>query len=173
MPKGLIIIADPKQSGTSAKMIAPTIKLLYNKRKLKCDIVNLYVDQFQSTMPEGIIEDTIKKSYMHQIKTADHIHIISSVSFGGIDSSIEGFIEKILNPDTNLKKSTFFYLNHSQKPKTRFNTAWFRVRFSPLMKILNIKEIIQLDYGWESTTSDKNKSLKKLRNKLIKKLFNE
>ncbi len=182
MAKGIIIVSDPNPHGISHKLIAPTIKLIYSKRGFKCDVVDLYRDEFNPMATDATASNLIARHYKHLIKTADHIHFISNVNLGGISPGLEGFFDQVLNKgfaydiiDNKTKsrlhkKEVYFYLQHSKKMRTRFNAAWMRLRFSVIPTIFKTSTIFQSDLTW-GVKEVKSKKIKEIRNKLISKLF--
>jgi putative NADPH-quinone reductase len=184
MSKGLIIIADSNAIGMSHKLIAPTIKLLYIKRGFKCDVIDLHSDEFNPMSTRESVSNKLSKHYKHLIKTADHIHFVTSVNLGGISPGLEGFFEQVLTngfaynmngdkPKSRLhKKEVYFYLQHSKRMKTRFNSAWLRLKFSVIPTIFKTSTIFQSDLNW-GDPKVKNKKIKKVINSLISKLFKD
>jgi len=187
MPKGLIIISDSNQVGISHKLIVPTIKLLYLKRGYDCTVINLHQTGFDPMLPPSNIDsknNAITKAYKHYFKTADQIHFISNKHTGGLSAGIEGFLEHVVTngfayqyDGTKLisrvkNKEVFFHVHNSYKNITKFDSIWFRIKLSKLPKLFKSCNIYQSDLSWANQKS-KNKKIKKLRDTLIKKLFNE
>lgn len=183
MPKGIIIISDPDPHGISHKLIKPTIKLLYTKRGFTCDIIDLYRDEFNPMATKDTAINLIARHYKHQVKTADHIHFISSANLGGLNPGIEGFFEQVLSDgfaynNTNGKtksrldkKEVYFYIHHSSQIKTnKFNAVWMRLRFSIIPTIFKTSTIFQSDLNWIEPRV-KLRGIEKIRNKIISKLF--
>jgi len=182
MAKGIIIVSDPNPLGISHKLIAPTIKLLYSKRGLDCSVIDLYRDEFNPMATDATAANLIARHYKHIIKTADHIHFISNVNLGGVSPGLEGFFDQVLNKGFAYdvvnnktksrlhKKEVYFYLHHSKKMRTRFNAAWMRLKFSVIPTIFKSSTIFQSDLTW-GINEVKSKKIKKIRNKLISKLF--
>ena len=182
MLKGIIIISDPNPYGISHKLIAPTIKLLYSKRNLKCDVIDLYRDEFNPMATDATASNLISRHYKHLIKTADHIHFISNINLGGISPGLEGFFDQVLNKgfaydviDNKTKsrlhkKEVYFYLYHKKTMRTRFNATWMRLKFSIIPTIFKTSTIFQSDLTW-ADPKIKSKKINKIRNKLISKLF--
>ena len=54
--------------------------------------------------------------------------------------------------------------------RTRFNAAWMRLKFSVIPTIFKSSTIFQSDLTW-GINEVKSKKIKKIRNKLISKLF--
>tara|TARA_B110000902_G_scaffold260386_1_gene333209 strand:- start:588 stop:1139 length:552 start_codon:yes stop_codon:yes gene_type:complete len=180
--RALIVIADKNQYGLSHKLIAPTIKLLYIKRGFKCNVINLHTDEFDAALIDTAPVSAMVRSYKHLIKTSDHIHFITSVHLGGLSPALEGFLEQALTGGFAFdydgskttgrlrKKRAFFHIGHSNHIRSKFTSAYLRIKFSILQRIFKDITITQSDSSWV----DKNKRAKginKLRNRLIKKLF--
>jgi len=184
MSRGLIVVSDSNPLGLSHKLIAPTIKLLYTKRGFKCDIIDLHRDEFNPMANRDSLSNKLSKHYKHHIKTADHIHFITSVNLGGISPGLEGFFEQVLTsgfaydsidgkPKGRLhKKEVYFYLQHTKTMKTKFNAAWLRLKFSVIPTIFKTSTIFQSGLSW-GDREIKSKKINKVRNTLIKKLFND
>jgi|TARA_B110000114_G_scaffold170785_1_gene195924 putative NADPH-quinone reductase len=180
--RALIVIADKNQYGLSHKLIAPTIKLLYIKRGFKCQVVNLHADEFDAALIDTAPVSAMARSYKHLIKTADHIHFITSIHLGGLSPALEGFLEQALTIGFAFdydgskttgrlrKKRAFFHLQHTNNVKSKFNSAYLRIKFSILQRIFKDITITQSDNSWIDRDK-KTKGINKLRNSLIKKLF--
>jgi putative NADPH-quinone reductase len=180
--RALIVIADKNQCGLSHKLIAPTIKLLYIKRGFKCQVVNLHADEFDAALIDTAPVSAMARSYKHLIKTADHIHFITSIHLGGLSPALEGFLEQALTIGFAFdydgskttgrlrKKRAFFHLQHTNNVKSKFNSAYLRIKFSILQRIFKDITITQSDNSWIDRDK-KTKGINKLRNSLIKKLF--
>tara|TARA_B110000285_G_scaffold122222_1_gene138177 strand:- start:191 stop:742 length:552 start_codon:yes stop_codon:yes gene_type:complete len=180
--RALIVIADKNQYGLSHKLIAPTIKLLYIKRGFKCNVVNLHTDEFDAALIDTAPISAMVRSYKHLIKTSDHIHFITSVHLGGLSPALEGFLEQALTSGFAFdydgskttgrlrKKRAFFHIQHANHIRSKFNSAYLRIKFSILQRIFKDITITQSDSSWVDRNK-RTKGINKLRNKLIKKLF--
>ena len=63
MPKALFIIADPNPVGLLAKSIFPTIRLLYVKKGIKTETIDLYKSGFDFMSKGNMISNSFIKSY--------------------------------------------------------------------------------------------------------------
>lgn len=179
---GLIIISDPNPHGVSHKLIAPTIKLLYTKRGFKCNVVDLYRDEFDPMATEVTASNRMSRHYKHLVKTATSIHFISSVNLGGISPGLEGFFDQVLSrgfaydmidgkSKSRLdKKDVYFYLQHPNKIKFKFNSTWLRLKLSVIPTIFKTSTIFQSDLSW-AEYKVKTREINKIRSKLTKKIF--
>lgn len=183
MPKGLIIISDSNPYGISHKLIAPTIKFLYTKRGLDCDVINLHDGGFDPMIsPIDSKNNAVTKAYKHYFKMADQIHIITNRHLGGLSAGVEGFFEHVLTSGFSYQyngstmksmiknKDVYFHIHDPHANNVIFNSTWFRIKFSGISKLFKSTTIFQSDLNWADTTI-KNKKIHKLRDSLIKKLF--
>jgi hypothetical protein len=180
MKKGLIILADANQVGIGYKLILPIVKYFYIKGDSKYQIINLYREGFDP-MVTDTITGSITRSYMHAIKTADEIHVITNSHLGGISPSFEGFIERIFKNDfayqrdgssrmSRLKsKDIYYYVTYNTK-RFRYGPVWLRLKFiiGKLFKSSTVFQIYLDDVLQQDTKQYKarlNKSIKKKLNK--------
>lgn len=180
MPKGLIILADSNQVGISYKLILPIVKYFYAKGDTKYQIINLYREGFDPMVTDSTV-GVLSRSYMHAIKTADEIHIITNSHLGGLSPSIEGFFERILKNDFAYQrkghsrssrintKDVYFYVTFNTK-RFRYGPIWLRLKFI-IGKLFKSSTVFQI-YLDDVLSRDKKAYQKSLNDK-IKRALNK
>ena len=180
MRNALIIIADSHRTGINHKSVLPTIRYKYIKSENKYAIIDLYKDSYVATADGVSKPDKMTRSYMHCLKTATEVHIVTSAHLGGVSNMLQGFLElvvkegfaynyknKTLKSRFN-KKNLYVYVFH-KGDYYRFNPIWFRFKFI-ISKLFNQTKIIQYNYKGISKIG-RPEFLKKLNSKLTKWLF--
>jgi len=171
MPKALFIIADPNSVGLLTKSIFPTIRLLYVKKGIKTETVDLYKSGFDFMSKGNMISNSFIKSYIHSIKTATHIHILTSTALGGFSPAFEGFLDNVIvdqyiSKDKDIQKKTFFHVFHINKKKISFfNLVYLRLKLLIIPKAFKNSHIYQYDLNM---INNRTKVLQKLRSKILK-----
>lgn len=173
MHKVLFIIADPNPVGLLAKAIFPTIRLLYVKKGIKTEELNLYKGGFDFMSKGNMISDSFIKSYLHSIKTATHIHVLTPTVLGGFSPALEGFLDNVIFDQyiakgRDIKKKTFFHVFHLNKRNfSFFNLIYLRLKLLIIPTAFKDSHIFQYDM---SMINNKNKVLQKIRTKILKHL---
>lgn len=178
MHRALVIIADDNYSGINRTVILPAIRYKYLKSEYKATVVDLDRDDYN--IMSGNASDPLTRSYMHYLKCADEVHIITSSNLGGIPSKLELFFKYVLRNDyaykvvsnkikTKLSKTDLYvYIEHEYK-YFKFNALWFRFRFV-ISKLFNNIKIEQNMFSVFNKV-DKQTFVNKFNNKLNKWLF--
>jgi hypothetical protein len=96
MRNALIIIADSHKTGINHKSVLPTIRYKYIKSENKYAIIDLYKDSYVATADGVSKPDKMTRSYMHCLKTATEVHIVTSAHLGGVSNMLQGFLELVV-----------------------------------------------------------------------------
>jgi len=95
----LLIIAHPNPLSFENNKLLKTIGMSYKREGHNINVIDLYKDGYNPSMFVGdlskINNNAFSKSYRHQIKTSDHIWIISPTRWLTLSPLIEGFIDQV------------------------------------------------------------------------------
>lgn len=160
MKKAVIFIADSNQVGLSKKLIAPTVKLLYQKAGWKCRVVDLYTCDFDPLQTNGLIQETFMKSFYHEINGSSHVHIFTHNYLGGYSAAFEGFIENMFNSkyisESWKKKRLFIHINYVDKSPFLKSLSWSRFTSGRIKDIFKTVKVFSSDLTWTDATTKRN-----------------
>ena len=180
MRNALIIIADSHSSGINHKSVLPTVRYKYLKSEHKYMLIDLYKDNYDTSSDFKAKPDNLTRSYMHCLKTATEVHIITSAHLGGVSNKLEGFLELVMKEGFAFnikskqiksrfdKKDLFVYVFHKDNYHW-FNPVWFRFKFT-ISKLFKSTKITQYNYTGIAKNG-RPEFLKRLNKKLTKWLF--
>lgn len=160
MSKCLIVIADSNPQTYTHKSILPTIKRAYAKKNWDFEIINLYREGFDITDTNR--DNLFVKSFKHQIKSATHIHFISTTGLFGFSPMMIGFFDHVLTegfayskkksffkstyqPHLS-KKDVWFHISHTKTKATKLNLSWLKLK-QTISAVFKNAEVLQ--YGLE------------------------
>ena len=155
MRKAVIFIADSNPVGQGHKLILPAIRFVYLKKGIDCKIIDPYRQGYDPTFTPNMGKNSMAQSYKHLLKTADHIHFITSSHLGGISPMMEAIFEQVLvngfaydRPANvrkqKLKRKAFFYVMYNHKV-SKLNLLWLRLKFIILKQVFGSGEIMQFN----------------------------
>jgi hypothetical protein len=178
--KAVIFIADSDPNGQGHKLILPAIRFVYIKKGIECKVIDPYRQGYDPTSTSNMEKNIMARSYKHDLKTADHVHFITSSHLGGISPMMEAIFEQVLvngfaydRPENvrkkKLKKKAFFYVMYNHKV-CKLNPLWFRLRWIVLRQLFGIGKVFQ--YNPNEVIKKHSKSVsEKIRVELNKHLF--
>lgn len=167
MRKAVIFIADSNPVGQGHKLILPAIRFVYLKKGIDCKIIDPYRQGYDPTSTLNMDKNNMARSYKHDLKTADHIHFITSSHLGGVSPMMEAIFEQVLvngfaydRPENKrnkrLKKKAFFYVIYNHKV-CKLNALWLRLKLILLNQLFNTGKIFQ--FNPSEVTKDKSKKV--------------
>jgi hypothetical protein len=153
MHRAVIFIADSNPNGPGHKMILPAIRYMYLKKGIDCRIINPYKEGWDPTATTNMGQNTFTQSYKHFIKTATHVHFITSSHLGGVSPIMEGIFEHVLvngfaynrvedKREKRFKKKAFFYVMYNHNV-SKFNPLWLRLKFTMLRQLFSDGKVFQ------------------------------
>lgn len=181
MSKCLIVIADKNQQSYTHKAILPTIKRAYQKKGWNIEVINLYREGFDITDTNK--DNVFVKAFKHQVKSATHIHFVSTTGLFGFSPMMIGFFNEVLTEGFAYtkkkgffkstyqphlgKKEVWFHVSHTQTKATKLNLSWLKLK-QTIPAVFENAEVLQ--YGLEC---DNHAILYKKLKKLTDSLENE
>lgn len=160
MSKCLIVIADKNQQSYTHKAILPTIKRAYQKKGWNIEVINLYREGFDITDTNK--ENVFVKAFKHQVKSATHIHFVSTTGLLGFSPMMIGFFNEVLTEGFAYtkkkgffkstyqphlgKKEVWFHVSHTQTKATKLNLSWLKLK-QTIPAVFENAEVLQ--YGLE------------------------
>jgi len=174
MSKCLIVIADKNQQSYTHKSILPTVKRAYQKNNWSIEVINLYREGFDITDTNK--NNVFVKSFKHQVKSATHIHFVSTTGLLGFSPMMTGFFNEVLTEGFAYtkkkgffkstykphlgKKEVWFHISHTQTKATKLNLSWLKLK-QTIPAVFENAEVLQygLECGNHATLYKKLKSL--------------
>ena len=167
MRKAVIFIADSDQNGQGHKLILPAIRFVYMKSGIECKIIDPYKQGYDPTFTANMGKNGMAQSYKHFIKTADHVHFITSSHLGGVSPVMEAIFEQVLvngfaydRPENlrkkKLMKKAFFYVVYNHKV-CKLNALWLRLKFIMINQIFGTGKIFQ--FNPDEISKEKSKQI--------------
>ena len=180
MSKCLIVIADKNQQSYTHKAILPTVKRAYQKKGWSLEVINLYREGFDITDTNK--NNVFVKAFKHQVKSATHIHFVSTTGLLGFSPMMIGFFNEVLTEGFAYtkkkgffkstyqphlgKKEVWFHVSHTQTKATKLNLSWLKLK-QTIPAVFENAEVLQ--YGLECADhAVLYKKLKKLTDSLEK-----
>ena len=177
MQKAVIFIADSNPVGPGHKLILPAIRYWYVKRGIQCRIIDPYRSGYDPTVTNNMGPNAFNRDYKHAIKTATHLHFITSSHLNGLNPVLEGIFEHVLvngfayNRSNNkrkrmINKKVNFHVIYNHDI-FRFNPLWFRLKFIILRQIFKGGSVFQ--YNPTDFSKLKNKGITQKIHKFLSK----
>lgn len=155
MRKAVIFIADSNPVGQSHRLILPAIRFVYLKKGIDCKIIDPYREGYDPAITLNMGKNAMTQSYKHFIKTADHIHFITSSHLGGISPMMEAIFEQVLvngfaydrpqdKRKQKLNKKVFFYVLYNHNI-FKLNALWWRLKFIISKQLFGTGKVFQFN----------------------------